>query len=220
MKKIITLALVLLLAISFAACGNQGTQDPVQDDPNAVGNDVGSSETDGSAMESLIDWMRDGNFSYDFTMRSEYMGEVTEATGSAAMAGGKFAMTTESTQEGVSTTARIVIMDGYSYIIDDVSRLIMKLANADPELTGHMPTDYEDMTPIGSGEGEVNGKTLPYEEYSVDNTTVKYYMDGNTVYAIESAAEGTSSLMIITNASNTAPASAFDLPEGYIEVSM
>ena len=171
-------------------------------------------------MESLIDWMRGGTFSYDFTLTSEYEGQRTEGSGSMAMNGGNMAMTMEQTVEGATTKSRILILEGVTYIIDDASKLIMKVGVAGPEFTGGVPTDYGDIKLAGAGESEVNGRTLPYEEYTAEGVNVKYYMDGGAVYAIESEYEGAYSLMIITNASNTAPAGAFELPEGYMEMAL
>jgi hypothetical protein len=45
-------------------------------------------------------------------------------------------------------------------------------------------------------------------------------MDGGEVYGIETEAEGYTTMMIITNAKSSVPAGAFDLPEGYTEISM
>lgn len=233
MKKALAILVALILVLSFAACGAQeAAQDDTRsalDDSNALSNSAPSTQATadssdaapvdgGAAMESLIDWMMGGTFSYDFTLYSEYEGTVSEGSGFVAMAGGNMAMTTEQTTDGVTSKARVLILDGATYIIDDASKLIMKMANAGPEITGGMATSYEDMTVVGSGTGEVNGKTLPYEEYLAEGVQVKYYMDGGMVYAIESTYEGAYSLMIISNASNTVPAGTFDLPEGYMEM--
>jgi hypothetical protein len=68
--------------------------------------------------------------------------------------------------------------------------------------------------------GEINGQTLPYEEYAENCTgaVVRYYLDGGQVYGIETNDEGYKTVMIITNPSNSVPAGAFDLPEGYTEM--
>ena len=240
MKKLFALISALLLLSTLAACGaKEAVQDAVRDVLDDSGTQASSSTvaastpaaegpsssqaegaSGGAAMESLIDWMRGGTFSYDFTLYSEYEGVVSEGSGSVAMSGGNFAMTSEQTSEGVTSKARILILDDVTYIIDDASKLIMKMSGSALDMTGGMPTDYEEMVETGSGEGEVNGRTLPYTEYTVEGVAVRYYMDGGMVYATESTYEGAYSLMIISGASNTVPAGAFELPEGYMEMEM
>lgn len=237
MKKVFAILCTLALTLSLAACGaKEAVQDVVRDvldDSNTQSGSTAptsqaaadSSESvpagdgaTGAAMESLIDWMMGGIFSYDFTLYSEYEGAVSEGSGSVAMSGGNFAMTSEQTSEGVTSKVRILVLDDVTYIIDDASKLIMKMSGSALDMTGGIPTDYEEMVAVGSGTGEVNGKTLPYEEYTVEGVSTKYYMDGGMVYAIESTYEGSYTLMIISNASNSVPAGAFDLPEGYMEM--
>lgn len=236
MKKILACIFAFALMLSLAACGaKEAVQDAVRDVLDETSAPAGSSEpaastpaapsseaapAGGAAMESLIDWMRGGTFSYDFTLTSEYEGQRTEGSGSMAMDGGNMAMAMEQTVEGATTQSRILILEGETYIIDDASKLIMKMGAASPEFTGGVPTDYGDIELVGTGEGEVNGRTLPYEEYTAEGVSVKYYMDGGAVYAIESNYEGAYSLMIITNASGTVPAGAFDMPEGYMEMAL
>lgn len=238
MKKVFAIVLAVLLVFALMACGaKDAVQDAVRDvlddsstpssspattstpaAPDTSSSETGAGTGDGAAMESLIDWMMGGTFSYDFTLYSEYDGMVSEGKGSVAMSGGNYAMTSEQTTDGVTSKARILVLDDVTYIIDDESKLIMKMSGGGLDLTGGMPTDYEEMVETGSGEGEVNGRTLPYTEYTVEGVVVRYYMDGGMVYATESTYEGSYSLMIITNATNTVPAGAFDLPEGYMEM--
>ena len=214
MKKLFALLLVLVLAFSFAAC----SQNPPQTDPeqNEQTTPEGLDET--NAMDSLIDWMKDGTFSYDFEMNSEYEGEIINAIGSLAIDGENYAMSSETTIEGVATQSRIIIVDGVTNIIDDTSKMIIKTSGGGMDMT-KMPTEYEGMELINSGEGTVNGKNLPYEEYMVEGVAMKIYMENGTVYAIESEYEGSYTLMIISNAKNTVPGGVFDLPEGYQEMS-
>lgn len=241
MKKTLALGFALALALALAACGAKGAvQDAVRDmlddsgaagatsgaesgatpapQPPAGSSPAASAGGGGAAMESLLDWMAGGTFSYDYTMRSEYEGAVTESAGSVAVAGDSFAMTSESTSGGVTSKARVMVLEGVTYIIDDASRLIMKMSGGGLSMTGGIPIDYGDMVPVGGGTGEVNGRTLPYEEYTVDGVSAKYYMDGGAVYAIESTYEGAYSLMVITGAMGAVPPGAFDLPKGYAEL--
>lgn len=243
MKKFLVFVLVLMLTLSLAACGagsgtpsaspdnNNSTVTPPSgtpsSDPPAQTTPSGESEKpsdapDGEAMASLIGWMMDGTFSYDFTMTSEGPEGTTEGSGSMAMDGGNMAISMEMTVSGQAAQSRIIILDGVTYVIMDTEKMIMKMANAGADMTAGMMTDYTGIAKTGDGTGDIGGKTLPYEEYTESETgsVVRYYLDGGQVYGIESEYEGYKTVMIITNASDTAPAGAFDLPEGYTEMSV
>ncbi|MDR0839908.1 MAG: hypothetical protein LBN26_00755 [Christensenellaceae bacterium] len=232
-KKLLALALALVLALSLVACGgnppaavDNGSPVPAQAEPAQPAPEAPApAETEaqapaegGQAMSSLISWMKSGTFSYDFDMTSEGGGQKTQASGSMAMDGNNIAITTETTAEGQKIKAKIIIKDGTTYIIDDMSKTILIMANAGAEMTGGIASDYSDIALVGSGTGEINGKTLPYEEYASEGVTIKYYLEGGQVYGTESEYEGYKTVMIITNPSNKIPAGAFDLPAGYTEM--
>lgn len=208
-NRSILLVLLMVLALLLAGCGKKTDTPDVDTPTDATGG------TQGAAVESLIDWMKGGVFSYDFVLTSEYEGQVTEATGSMAMENGKYAVTMETVVDGATVHSRIIILDDKLYVIDDASRMVIEMSGAGPEMTAGLPTDFTDITYVSGGTGEVDGRTLPYEEYSSEGYSVKFYMDGNAVYAVETEGEGAYALMIISNASNKAPAGAFDIPDDY-----
>ena len=226
MKKLVALVLALLLVLPMAGCSlvKDLVESKVKDAISDVIDDIGDTIDDnmpGDTGGSLLDWMVDGTFSYDFTVTSEYDGMSSESAGSVAYDHGNMAISNEQEVDGAMVKSRIIILDGTMYVIDDTNQMIINMGKASRELTGLIAVDYEDMTLIGSGEGEVNGRTLPYDEYEVDGITTRFYMDGGQVYAIESTLteENAWSLMIISNASNKVPEGVFDLPEGYTEYS-
>jgi outer membrane lipoprotein-sorting protein len=222
MKKLITLALALTLTLALSACGGSSA-------PSSSGGNTAPATTpaepkpeaaapSGQALDSLIKWMQNGTFSYDFVMTSEGGGEKTESSGSMAMEGNNIAITTTMKVEGQTVNSRVIIKDNVTYIVDDVNKFIMKMPGGGLDITGGLITDYSDIALINSGTGEINGKTLPYEEYESAGATIKYYLDGGQVYGFESESEGYKTVMIITNPSNKAPADAFELPGGYTEM--
>jgi hypothetical protein len=248
MRKLIPFVLVTILAFTLAACSDSGDNGgnssdmPVQTDNTPQSAPDAPVQTDntpqaapdaptptestaqepadgGQAMDSLIQWMIGGTFSYDFTQTSEGPEGKTESKGSMAMDGKNMAITTEMTVEGQQVKSRVIIKDGVTYIVDDANKFIMKVSG-DMNATEGMMTDYSGIALIGSGTGEIDGKTLPYEEYAESEmgATVRYYLDGGQVYGIESEYEGYKTVMIITNTSKIVPPGAFDLPEGYTEM--
>ncbi|MCL1806011.1 MAG: DUF4412 domain-containing protein [Clostridiales bacterium] len=175
-----------------------------------------SSGASGQAIASLIGWMSEGKFSFDFTMTAESADGSMEMTGSMAADGGKSAMTMEMSVMGMAIKQRIIMKDGKAYMIDDGNKSYMEMSLG--EAVDSM-TDFADLTPIGSGTGEINGRTLPYEDYKQADSDepIRFYMDGDQVYGIETVAAGSKNVMIITNAKNSAPAGAFDIPADYKE---
>ncbi len=232
MKKRMILAIAPLLALSLlAGCGaKEDVQSAVTDTlagggeapssaqaPTGSAPDSSAAEGGGQAMDSLINWMMDGTFSYDFTMTTEGPEGVSESSGSMAMDGDNYAVTTETTVEGQAVQSRVILKDGVMYLVDDASRFIMELGEGMNPMQGMM-TDYSAIEKTGEGSGEIDGRTLPYEEYTDSETggTVRYYLDGGQVVATESEFEGYRSVMMIRNASNSVPAGAFDLPTDYM----
>ncbi len=233
MKKRIIIVLALMLVLSLAACGggadnsappagdtqnsgNSATTPPPLQDESGTPSNAGEA---GQAMTSLIKWMMDGTFSYDFTMMSEGPDGRTESTGSMAMDGDRMAISTEMTVEGQAVKTRIIKHGETMYMIDDIQKFIMEISGS-AQATEGMMTDYSGIVKTGDGMGEINGRSLPYEEYAEGDTnaTVKYFLDGGNVYGIVSEYEGYKTTMIITNPSDKAPAGAFDLPTGYSDM--
>jgi predicted small lipoprotein YifL len=226
MKKLISLALALVLALSLTACSGDGPADipPTQDGNTQSTSDASGSDTEtpdtpanGKATDSLIQWMISGTFSYDFTMTSEGPDGKIESKGSIAMDGNNMAVTMEMTVDGQPVRSRVIIKDDATYIVDDVNKLVIKSPDG-MDVTAGMMTDYSGISLTGSGTGEINGRTLPYEEYTQEGAMVRCYFDNGQVYGIESEYEGYISVMIITNQSRNVPAGAFDLPKGYTQM--
>ncbi|MDR0875398.1 MAG: hypothetical protein LBN12_04230 [Clostridiales Family XIII bacterium] len=245
MKKLWIVLLVIVMVLAFAACGGGGgaSSGDGADAPTAASGDDGAATAEapadtpaaeapaadtpagdagsGAAMASLIDWMKGGKFSYDFELTSEGPEGSTHSTGSMAADGGNMSIAQIAEVEGQKVSSKIIIKDGVTYIVDDASKTVIKMSNAGAEMTSGMMTDYTGIELMNSGEGEINGKTLPYEEYteSEQGSTIRYYLDGGQVYGWESEYEGYKTVMIITNSSQNIPSGAFDIPSGYTEMS-
>jgi len=181
------------------------------------GDGSGISVGGGGAMGSLIDWMKDGTYSYDYRQISEYEGTTSESSGSMTASGGNLAVITNADGQN----SRVIIKDGTMYLVMDDQQLVMTLGAGDIDLSDMGMFDYSKIELIGEGTGDVDGKTLPYEEYAIhddgsEDINVKYYMEGGQVYAIESSWMGSKSVMIITNASGSARNEMFEIPSDYM----
>ncbi|MDR0315262.1 MAG: hypothetical protein LBH71_04865, partial [Oscillospiraceae bacterium] len=113
--------MTLVLVLSLAACGGKNSENP--------GNIIRGLEEDaGQAMDSLINWMKDGKFSYDYTMTSEGPEGKVDGSGSMAMDGDKLSVSTELTVDGKLVKSRFIQKDDKTYVIDEGSKTIMEMA--------------------------------------------------------------------------------------------
>lgn len=224
--------LAIVVALSSAACSgaptSQGSNTP-SSQPSSGGETPSISKpsqaTDtaeipsGQAMTSLIKWMMDGTFSFDYTLTSEGPDGKTEGSGSMAVDGENLAMQQEMMVEGQHIKSRVIKKGDKMYMIDDENKYVMEIS-AEMNPTEGMMTDYGGITKTGEGTGEIDGRILPFEDYTESDTgaVVRYYLDGGNVYGIESDYEGYKTVMIIKNASNSVPSDTFDVPSDYTQM--
>jgi hypothetical protein len=167
---------------------------------------------------ALIGWMMDGTYYITYTVDMTYDGHAVTSKGSVAADSDKIATTTEMKVAGQQVKSRVITINGITHIIDDTFQIIMKSpVSLSPDNNG--TTDFSKIKYVGKGTGKVKGKTLPYEEYVSEGVTVKYYLDGGEVYAVETGAEGAKIIMVIESYSKTIPPGSFDLPKDYTNLS-
>ena len=237
MKKIIAVMLVLVLALSLAACGGgkksndsdgRSSTSPSRSswsDSSPSGGDIAVPSVSGKAINALIEWMIAGKYCFDFDMITETPDGKSEGSGSIAVEGDKMMMRSESVIDGHTYKSRMISIDNTMYIIDDENKTIMEMATTNSS-SGGMFDNYSNIKLVSSGVGEINGKTLPYEEYadsdpdSDSESRVKYFMDGGNVYGMISGTDEYRTTMIIRNQKNSIPAGTFDLPSGYTTSSL
>lgn len=255
MKKLLSITLVILLAFTLMACGEEEVKEAVREavvtetprpatpsveTPPVTAPEVNTSSgtvdnggegngntTDasgvggGEAMASLISWMMDGSYSYDYTMTMSGPDGSYEGTGSIAVDGDRMAQSQEMTVEGMAVKNRTVFKDDRMYTIDDVNKMVIIMAMEMDSLEG-MVSDYTGIELIGTGVGEIDGKTLPYEEYREGDldATIKYFLDDGEVYGMTTEFDDYLTVMIIHNPSNRAPSGAFDIPSDYMTMDM
>ena len=229
MKKFYIFALVFIMTLALlTACG--GKKDPDQDGSNdpatTEGSDISPDGTDAEeenqVADTLVNWMREGKFSFDYTATNEFAGKKDESSGSMAIDGDKIAMTMEMIIEGQPAKSRLIVNNDKTYIIDDEAKMIISVGGIGAEMTAGRLTDYSAIGFVGSGSGEIDGKTLRFVEYE-DRTTgsiIKYYLEDGQVYGYESEYDGYKTVTIVTNPKNSVPSGVFDLPTGYDQMSM
>ncbi|MCL1913782.1 MAG: hypothetical protein FWG10_07900 [Eubacteriaceae bacterium] len=213
-KKLAIALITAALLASLSACSQNKT----------IPNPGGTNET---AVSSLIDWIINRQFSYDFEMRSVFEDQEIVGAGSMAMDGENFAITMETEIDGQSLKARIVSVDGQAFIIEDVNRILIKLGSIPAEMTNGIVIEVGEIQKIGEGTSEIEGyndfvgKEFEYEDYQTeDGVVMRFFLEDGQVVAIASENEGFKVTMSISNTSDTAPDGIFDLPEGYTEMTM
>ena len=124
-------------------------------------------------------------------------------------------MYSESDMDGMKSV--MVMRDGYQYIIENSSKMVLKTQVADNGAVMDMFADeaanYE--TAAASGETEYNGKTYDYEEFTVEGETVQYLFDGGELKFIKATVEGEEGVVEILSLEKGADAKLFEIPEDY-----
>jgi hypothetical protein len=181
-----------------------------------------SNVTEAAEPGSQIAWFTDGDFSCDFTLINSYGGISQTYTGSAHKDGSDVNMIQVYTVGNMSVPQHYIYYNNtYTLLMDD-RKIAYVMSNYNYEELGFYLLDYSDLEKTSSGTGEVDGIMLPFDIYSVTGvdgvaeTNVKFYYDGEAVYAIEIEPQpGYTSTMIVSNVKDGVPEGAFDIPEGY-----
>ena len=124
-------------------------------------------------------------------------------------------MYSENDMDGMKSV--MVMRDGYQYIIENSSKMVLKTQVVDNGAVMDMFADeaanYE--TAVASGETEYNGKSYDYEEFTVEGETVQYLFDGDELKFIKATVEGEESIVEIISLEKGADAKLFEIPEDY-----
>ena len=215
---------------AFAAQSDvTSNDDNGNDDGNNDGNDDGTSgHADDIAVSGTtaapIRWLIDGTYSFDYVMMMFFEGfdDGMEMSGSIAVDDDKMASTSRMSIEGIAVEARAVHKDGKIYVVDNANKFIMEVPpELEDDYAESMQTDYSGIVKTGEGTGEINGRTLPYEEYAENGgLPSRFYLDGGSLYAIETASDGIKIIILISNMSGSVPPGTFDLPSGYMTIDL
>jgi hypothetical protein len=166
-----------------------------------------------------VEMMLNGKFFLHYTSSEIFDGADMESEYKMAYDNKKLYMSI--TNESFSVTT---ISDESSVIfIDDASKTYYKtsvLEDVEPEaaedeefLTG------EDYTFLTSGKNKLGGRELYYEEYSTGHDSlVRYYFDGEKLYAIEGIIDGQSDVMYVIEMTDKVDPSLFKVPADYSEM--
>ena len=195
------------------------SNDPSDGTPDDTPEKTPASGDADKAAAAPIKCLMDGTYSFDYVMKIVAgSGIILEMSGSLAADGGNIASTNE--MLGYLVAVRVIQKDGKLYSINDEYKFIMEIPpELEADYTESIKTDYSGVVKTGEGTGEVDGKTLPYEEYAESGgPPARFYLDGDSLYAIESVSGEEKIIILITNMSGSVPSGTFDLPSGYMMI--
>ncbi len=161
--------------------------------------------------KTFADKMKSGNYFMKYTVETDMGGQkiVTKMTmGSKGKVIGS-----ESIMESMNMKMRSLIKDNKMYTIDDAAKTYRVMDM--PKQQGGEQAGYDSLKFVGSGTDKVGGKSLPYEEYQNGGTTIRYFFEGNKLFAIVTKAAGATTTMLITEFSDNPPASLMEIPQDY-----
>lgn len=203
--------LSFVMAFSLAACGSGGepaSSEPDQQKVEEVVEDVYGTKTLSYFHKYLVGGA--------YTMESKYDMDGMEVTSYSAVDGNQ--MYSKTTMDGMESI--LILTEDAQYILDPASKMAIKMAiGADgsglstQEMFAEEEANYE--TAVSTGDMDVNGKTYFYEEFIVEDISVKYCFDGDDMKYILTEAEGMEIAMEIISMEKGADADLFVVPDGY-----
>ena len=203
--------LSFVMAFSLAACGSgsePASSEPDQQEVEEVVEDVYGTKTMAYFHKYLVGGA--------YTMESKYDMDGMEVTSYSAVDGNQ--MYSKTTMDG--TESILILTEDAQYILDPASKMAIKMAiGADgsglstQEMFAEEEANYE--TAVSTGDMDVNGKTYFYEEFIVEDISVKYCFDGDDMKYILTEAEGMEIAMEIISMEKGADADLFVVPDGY-----
>ena len=248
-KRLLIPALALLLIFSLMACGggngnttpplpgsNENSNSPSPGDPppsdtapeqNTPSADNKPSDSSGSISEvvgNLFDWTKTGTYYYETETTSTYGDSVSHYNDIRVKDGDDYAsVSVEKDADGTVTRRIHTFKKGEKIVvINDLEKTYMEVPPELMALSEGVQDAFSEMTKISEGTGEINGKTLRYEEYDTGGISSKYFFDNGQVYGYTSELdfgdEKITTVSIITKQSNKVSAELFQIPAGYTEM--
>jgi hypothetical protein len=216
MKKVLVLILGSLVAVVLTACG--GGQ------ANTADNTAAQEPAAGASTQSFVDSLKSGSYSFDYSATVSLEGNSVSSTGIIAKKGEIGAFKSNTVIAGKTVELRIIINKKTMTTVDDAAKTATEQKFEAPEGTGpdaFATSDFSKLVSIGTGEEEVNGKLLQYDEYELPATALKFYSENGQIVAIKTSSENPetglerSLIMEISNITSTPDSALFEVPSDY-----
>ncbi|HWQ89768.1 MAG TPA: hypothetical protein VN374_07335 [Desulfitobacteriaceae bacterium] len=218
-KKIMVILFASVLTVGIlTGCGSKSNINSNTSNTSDTSNSAETSQTESNLLsKSFADMMKSGKYLMHYKMTISQDGNSTEAEITTAVDGNS--ISSISVTNGVKS--HIVIKDKTMYMLNDTNKTYTKITIPDTASTqsGSNKIDTNGLIYTGKGMATLNGKELNYEEYKTDQGTIRYYFDGNKLYAIVVKSSGSEMVMTIIELSNNVTADMFEVPSGYTDTS-
>lgn len=220
------LSLIFVTGMLLSGCGNNQTTDnntggssvpassEAQNKPDQ--SKSGTEELGDRLAKVYTDMMQSGKYYMKYRTTMEMDGKKEKAEMELAVNGDDSAFIS-SMALGKS---HMVFKDKKTYLIDHQNQTVMVLNSAAMEDIKEADIDTTGLTYKGNGVGDFLDKKLPYEEYSTESGTIKYYFEGKKLVGMEVLDGEITSLMEVLEMSNNYPADMFTIPANYTKTEM
>ena len=224
MKKIFALLLAGVMIFTLASC--DGEKVPIEENPESIEENIEEvsipeeieEKMEGSKTLTIFRELLSGSY----TLETEIYEKFTEEkkVGSTVLTvvdGENTYMETTSYVGDASATMKMLIKDGYQYMIEDESRTVMKSAIDDKtNLETFMEDEEFYLDMVGNPtEEEVFGEKLYCEKFSGQGESIRYCYDGDDLKYIIAESGGVDFIMGVKELKSGADASYFEIPEDY-----
>lgn len=212
MKKLIAILLGITMVFSLVACG-ENTENPSGGEEVNTPVEQQQEENLPEASTKTLAYFQKFLSGGEYTMEMKTAVQGVEVITKSAFKGDM--MYSEGDMDGIKSV--MVMRDGYQYVIDHSSKMVIKTQVVDNGAVMDMFSDeaanYE--TAVSSGTTEYNGKTYDYEEFTVEGETVQYLFDGDDLKIIKATVEGSESIVEIISLEKGADEKLFEIPQDY-----
>ena len=210
---IIILSFVLLLALNVAPVMAAMTTD-TQLIANA---NVGAP----TLSKAFTDAMKVDRYYIRYTFISDVDGTRSEGITGANGKNGAFEMISSK----MDVRTKMLVKNDKAYSIDHNTKTYSVIPS---KKNPHATPMYAELRFIGSGTDNIDGKMLPYEEYALSDRTMRFYVEGIRLFAIESKINVVignnksvkTSIMLIHEFSTRIPKGFLDIPQGYRQIDL
>ena len=238
MKKQIGIVAILLIGLVLVSCSSNNSQEvpdqvpvvdqaPVEQPSDTPVDQPSQSPSDSTSgqrrlSETYQNMMDDGKYTMKYKIITNMNDDDdNEMEIRLAVMDGMSAITMDLDDLETTTINR----DNKIYIVNHENRTIMvmnqgaQVAGEDSSTSPEDLNDY-DMEYVGSGRENFMGKERPYEEYSFEGGSTKYYFDGNDLDGMIITIGDNITIMEIEEISDTVNETLFELPLGYQEIKL
>ncbi|ETA82196.1 hypothetical protein [Youngiibacter fragilis] len=218
------LLMYIVLICSFALFTSCGSKQEAPTSPTAPSATVAPTSPTAATMpttsdllsQKFVDIMKDGRYTMTLKIFAAVNGELEDVMEATMSMDGE-AMASK-IDLGDTMSMSTVMKDGKIYLIshDMKTVMVMDASKQVPAGTPQAPEiKLDGIVYKGKGKADFMGKMLEYEEYTTEGGIVRYFFEGNELKGIENTFDTTTTIMEISELTDTVDDSMFTIPSDY-----